>query len=160
MNPLDERIRIVKLADVENPYRLPNVNDPKVNFQISHRITDTDRFNEYNDFSLGIIIRPPEGYFIQLFPSYTLSKSGYDMFPQIIYFNPESPNNEVIIRLRKTKDNEDLSLPFFNGVYGLVFKDYKNYIHIEKSSSGETKKERSDKSKTIRIGENKNDYLF
>lgn len=158
MNPLNDRIRIIKLTDVENPYRLTTTKDPKFNFQISHRLQDTDRFNEYNDFSLGLIIKPPEGCFVQLFPSYNLSISGYDMLPQIIHFDPNNPHNEVVIRLRKTKDNEDLSLPFFNGVYGLVFKDYNNDIHIEKATK-EIEKKQVPQQK-IRILENKNDYLF
>lgn len=157
MNPLNNRIRITKFSDVENPHRLLANSDPRVYFQISNRIKDVDRFNEYDDFSLGISIKPPEGCFIQLFPSQTLSQAGYDLFPQIIFFNPEQPNNEVIIKLRKTKDNEDLSLPFFNGVYGLVFKDFNNDIHIEKT---EKIIERSKPAQILKMIENKNDYLF
>ena len=164
MDILNSRIRIVKQNDVENPYRLKLANDPKIYFQISHRIRDIDRFNEFNDFSLGITIKPPEGCYIQLYPSFTLAQAGYDMFPQIIHFDPDN-HNEVMIRLRKIKDNEDLSTPFFNGVYGLVYKNYNNDIHIETTINKIDDIDKPNKAigkmpKRVVYDSNKNDYLF
>lgn len=132
MSVLDERIRIVKFMDVENPHRFVDSNDPKVYFQIASRTKDIDRFNELNDFSLGLSIRPPKNCFVQLFPTVSLIQAGYDMIQQTIHSNPTQEPEEVIIKLIKVKDKEDLPLPFYNGVYALVFKDFNNDIHIEK----------------------------
>lgn len=130
MSLLSTRLRYTKLQDVESPIRL-NEQDTCIYFtipELQKNERDEDKLDEYNDYTLGITITPPLNTLIFFLTSETLLNLGYVMEPCII----TKHTNELIIKIKKIKDCNDIPLPCYNSIKGYILPNIKYDIHNDK----------------------------
>jgi hypothetical protein len=84
-----------------------------------------DYVNDINSFNTGLIINPPQGYYIEVVGNPLLHKHGY-FLPSVQIINPQN-DKELIVDLFKFKDTDDLPIPF-DAVFMILKPSF--YAHI------------------------------
>lgn len=99
---------------------------PKAEFPYKEHSTDTcfditlvarsenraeDDTSEVNNFSTGIALSPPQGYYLEMIAGSSLHKHGYMLATGTSIIDP-GYTGELIVPLYKYKEAEDLELPF------------------------------------------------
>lgn len=131
---IDEKIGVKKI--------LPNAEFPQKERtqQVGYDITLVSRtenraeddIGEVNSFATGIILSPPEGYYLEIIAKNTLHKHGYSLANGVEIVSPGN-KSELIIPLFKFKDTEDINLPF--QAVQMILKPAV-YAHLSNMKSG------------------------
>ena len=83
---------------------------------ISRANQRTDDINyDVNIFNTGLSIKPPKGYYAEIYGSQELLNAGY-MLSSPVIVSQQSFEDEIVLPLYKFKDTEDIELPFRAGI--------------------------------------------
>lgn len=116
-NPyIKEHLKVQKMhPKAEEPYQENGYINPGYFITLIDRKDNRveDDSSEVNTFGTGLIICPPEGYYIEVIPTQDLFKQGYFIVGPIII----EPGNksELVIPMFKFRETEDLKLPLKAG---------------------------------------------
>ena len=70
-----------------------------------------DTTHEVNNFRTGIVLSPPNGYYVEVIATSSLHKHGYFLATGTSVINPGN-SSELIVPLYKYKEVSDIELPF------------------------------------------------
>lgn len=110
---LKEKIEVKKLhPNAIFPYR-ENNEDVGLDVTLIGRVDNRAEDEAYhvNYFSTGIALKPPHGYYFEMFARSSLHKHGYMLATGTSIIDP-GYRGELIVPLYKYQESEDLELPF------------------------------------------------
>jgi dUTP pyrophosphatase len=81
--------------------------------------------NKTTLYDTGVTVNPPPGYYTEIIPRSSLSKTGYILSNSIGVIDPDYRGNLLVALTKIDDDVQDIELPF-NKVQ-LVLKKYENY---------------------------------
>ena len=110
---LKEKINVLKMhPNAVFPYR-ENEKDIGLDITLIGRVENRAEDETYhvNCFSTGLAVKPPDGYYFEMFARSSLHKHGYTLATGTSIIDPEY-RGELIVPLYKYQESEDLEMPF------------------------------------------------
>lgn len=135
---VDEKVSVRKIVpNAEYPIREHGSTDVTHDIILIGRTDNRseDDTQEINAFRTGLIVTPPDGFYVQIVPHPDLHKHGYFLARNPMIIQPRC-QNELVIPLYKFKEAEDLALPF-TAVQMIVYRAV--YAHVSDVSLAQKK---------------------
>jgi dUTP pyrophosphatase len=87
-------------------------------------------------YDTGIRVKPPNGYYLEILPRSSLSKTGYVLSNSVGIIDPDYSDNLLIALTKVDNSLPDLTTPFTK--CQLVLRKYEDYLMVETDNITET----------------------
>lgn len=104
---------ILTSPEAEVPFK-ENLSDVGWNLTLVGRVNNRidDLLCEVNEFTTGVKLAPPPGYYFEVILSPEMARNGYMLATgACMALNPSTSRDEIVVPLYKFKECDDLSLP-------------------------------------------------
>jgi dUTP pyrophosphatase len=102
---------------------------------IGYDLTAIDVFKQISNritlFETGIRVSPPDGYYIEILPRSSMSKTGYMLANSVGIIDPSYTGTLKIAMIKVDDDLEDIKLPFTRCQLVLRKAEYMEMVQVE-----------------------------